>query len=199
MDNVTLGTKDNSKEFFDFVSKIQPMQVYVGIPEATSTNREQKLLELAGKVRGKSVKARRARRRLAKLAEEKVTNAGLLFIHTKGSQLRNIPARPVLEPAIEEEDNKDAIAAELEKAALMVMDGKDPGMYLHRAGLRAQRAAQKWFTDPRNGWAPNTAATIRRKGSDRPLIDTGAMRQAITYVVKGDHYGGGAGVEVDSA
>ncbi len=35
------------------------------------------------------------------------------------------------------------------------------------------------------GIAPaNSPVTIARKGSSRPLIDTGAMRQAITYVIR---------------
>lgn len=32
---------------------------------------------------------------------------------------------------------------------------------------------------------PNAPSTIERKGSSTPLIDTGAMRQAIRYVVEG--------------
>lgn len=33
-------------------------------------------------------------------------------------------------------------------------------------------------------WAPNSAATIARKGSDKPLIDTGQMRQSIRAEVR---------------
>lgn len=37
----------------------------------------------------------------------------------------------------------------------------------------------------RNGdWAPNAPSTIRKKGSDKPLIDTGTMRQGVQYVIK---------------
>ena len=41
-----------------------------------------------------------------------------------------------------------------------------------------------WFENPQNGWPPNSPRTIRRKGSDQPLVDTGEMRKAITYVVR---------------
>jgi hypothetical protein len=35
-------------------------------------------------------------------------------------------------------------------------------------------------------WAPNTAATIRRKGSSAPLIDSAQLRKSVTYqVVRG--------------
>lgn len=57
---------------------------------------------------------------------------------------------------------------------------------LRSAGNLAASYAKKWFTDPRNGWAPNSPRTIALKGSSRPLIDTGAMQEAITYVVRKD-------------
>ena len=33
-------------------------------------------------------------------------------------------------------------------------------------------------------WKPNAPLTIELKGSSHPLIDTGQMRQSITYVVE---------------
>ena len=46
-----------------------------------------------------------------------------------------------------------------------------------------------WYRDVqrahiRNGnWVPNAPATIRRKGSDRPLIDTGQLVNSVEYEV----------------
>lgn len=40
-------------------------------------------------------------------------------------------------------------------------------------------------------FTPNAPATIRQKGSARPLIDTGRMRQSIRYVVRKRGSGGG--------
>ena len=34
-------------------------------------------------------------------------------------------------------------------------------------------------------WAPNAPSTIKKKGSDKPLIDTGTMRQNVEFVIKG--------------
>jgi hypothetical protein len=53
-----------------------------------------------------------------------------------------------------------------------------------RAALQGQNVCRAWFTDGRNGWAPNKPATIARKGSDRPLIDTGALRASIVGIVR---------------
>jgi hypothetical protein len=115
----------------------------------------------------------------------KLNNAELLFIHTKGSPLKSIPARPVIEPAIEA--NQEFINKELGNAvsAALANDPEGVNAALNRAGMVAANACKAWFLDARNGWAPNKPATIRRKGSERPLIDTAAMRRAITHVVTG--------------
>ena len=36
----------------------------------------------------------------------------------------------------------------------------------------------------RLGSPPNAPSTVRRKGSDNPLVDTGTMRESLRYVVK---------------
>ena len=118
---------------------------------------------------------------------EPVTNPELAYIHTYGSPARNIPARPILEPAIKAPGNKAPILEELEAGAKAVLDGnlRNGLLHLNRAGQLAADAARLWFVDARNGWAPNAPATIAAKGSDRPLIDTGELRKALTYVVRG--------------
>jgi len=109
----------------------------------------------------------------------------LLYIHTNGSSLRGIPARPVIQPAIEDPENRVQILAELELAAKAAFEGKPEVVerQLKLAGTVAANAAKAWFTNSKNHWAPNAPSTIRRKGSSRPLIDTGALRQAITSIV----------------
>lgn len=117
---------------------------------------------------------------------EPIGNAALLYIHTNGSPIRGIPARPVIEPAIAADGNRQVISKELSEAARAIFQN-DPSAaynYLRRAGMAGRNAAASWFTDARNNWAPNTPSTIRRKGSDKPLIDTGALRRAITFVVR---------------
>lgn len=115
-----------------------------------------------------------------------VNNAQLAYIHTNGSQVRGIPARPIIEPALEAPGNKEPITDELKQAASAALDGKPTEVTLHlkRAGMTAQNAVKGWFTDPRNNWAPNAASTIKRKGSDKPLINTASLRGAMTYVVE---------------
>jgi hypothetical protein len=163
--------------------------VYVGIPEASQRERTTQLLKIALRRPAKSTKSRAKKDKLIDAAlhtfQGDISNAQLLWIFSKGSPLRSQPARPVLEPAVSAPGNKEAVAAELAGAARAALAGKQVEVtrYLKRAGLAGQNAARAWFTDSRTGWAPNAQSTIDAKGSDRPGIDTGAMRAAITYVV----------------
>lgn len=114
----------------------------------------------------------------------KYSQAHTLYTREHGSPMMSIPPRPVLQPAIE--DRKPEISmvlADAGRAALL----NDVAVYeanLNKAGMVAASAAQGWFENPQNDWPPNSPRTIRRKGSDQPLVDTGEMRKAITYVVR---------------
>lgn len=118
-----------------------------------------------------------------------ITNAELLFIHTNGSPINNIPPRPVIEPAIY--NDKDRLADMMKKAAQLFMEGRDEEAIkqLQRVGMRGQNVSRKWFVDEKNGWPPNSpavrAAKIKKGSTDpKPLIDTGELRKSITYFVK---------------
>ena len=178
---ITLARKSGSKAFIKNMLGVGRLAAYVGVPAATAQDRADQLLEMAGA----SKKGGKRRKQLEKAAKTDVNNAELLFIHTKGSPVRNIPARPVLQPAIEAEDNKERIVKQLDGMIQAQLAGDREGAEkgAARAALAGQNAARKWFTDPRNNWAPNKPGTIERKGSDKPLIDTGALRASIQGLV----------------
>ncbi len=161
------------------LGRVGKASAYVGVPAATSEERSTQLLEMAG------VKTGRRAKRLRKTAKQDVNNAELLFLLTSGSPLHKQPPRPVLGPAVEADGNRQPIARELASAAKATLEGDRAKAleYTQRAALAGQNAARQWFTDARNNWAPNAPSTIRRKGSARPGIDTGAMRAAIAGVV----------------
>jgi hypothetical protein len=114
---------------------------------------------------------------------EPVNNAELAYIQTNGSELQNIPARPIIEPIIEK--NKDLIGEYMKQAGKLILTGDTAqGMNkLEEIGLRISTKIKDNFMDPNNGWAENKASTIKAKGSDRPLIDTASMLNSITYIV----------------
>jgi hypothetical protein len=115
-----------------------------------------------------------------------INNAELLFIFEHGSPIHKQPARPLLKPAINADGNKQKIAAEINGSIRLSLAGDSEGSKkkMQRAALAGQNAARGWFTDGRNGWAPNALSTIKAKGSDRPGIWTGAMRASIVGVVR---------------
>jgi hypothetical protein len=117
---------------------------------------------------------------------EPIGNAQLMYILTKGSPARNIPATPIIEPAIELDPGKTIISDELGEAAKAMFDSDPSGVtrHLRLAGTAGTNAAKSYFLDPRNNWPPNKPSTIRRKKSENRNIDTGALRRAITYVVR---------------
>lgn len=164
---VSVSESDNSDELRRILEDLARVEVLVGVPEdKTSRN------------------------------EGKINNAQLVYVHTHGSPLKGIPARPIIEPAIELPDNKEAITKELSEAASARFDelngtsaasAKSKMLrHLKRAGMEAQNRVRAWWDNPANGWPPDAAETVRRKGSDKVLVDKNEMRRAITYVVKED-------------
>ena len=116
-----------------------------------------------------------------------MNNAQLAYLHDKGSPANNILARPFMQPGIQA--GKEAIVAQLEGAAQAAIRGDPDGVdrRLNAAGLAAQSAIRKMIN---SGIAPAlAAATIaarKRRGITRtkPLIDTGQLRNSITYVIR---------------
>ncbi len=168
---------------------LQKRHIYVGIPQANDSRKSGEI----GNAELLYIHTHGIRRRSminemdASMANGmKYSDAFMLYLQSHGSPLWQSPPRPVLEPAIEA--NKAKIAAQFKKIyeAAAKADGEGMERAIVRTGLAAQNVCRDWFTDPRNNWPPNAPATIERKGSENPLIDTGSMRKAITYVVRED-------------
>lgn len=88
----------------------------------------------------------------------------------------NIPARPWLSPGVD--------ASNLEYVKLIedgVANGDTMDQTLNRVGVVAVASVQRYMTELRT--PPNAPSTIKRKGSSNPLIDSGAMRQSVTYKI----------------
>ena len=118
-----------------------------------------------------------------------ITNAELLFIHTNGSPINNIPPRPVIEPALK--NDYERIANMVDKAVKYAEEGEfdKADLELKKIGMRGQNVSKAWFVNQDNGWPPNSPGVIarkRKKGSTdpKPLIDTGQLRNSITYFVE---------------
>lgn len=136
-----------------------------------------------------------------------VTNATLGYIHEFGSPANNIPPRPFLIPGVR--DATDDYDQRLKKAAQLALDGDLSGVdvQLNRAGQKARDSVKAKINS--GDFLPLSEATLRararrgRKGAQaelasraagnapnndnaKPLIDTGQLRNSITYVVRGN-------------
>ena len=169
------------------IKNLRKRKLMVGIPERNNVrdeegiNNAQLLYILSHGVRRKSMREEMQPKLDAGM---KYSAAYQLYIMSHGSPLWQIPPRPVLEPALEAHADKiGELFAAVIKAACKG-DEQATQRAIHRCGMAAQNYCRDWFTDPRNGWPPNSPITIARKKSARPMIDTGTMRKAITYVVR---------------
>lgn len=108
--------------------------------------------------------------------------ASIALIHEFGSIARNIPARPFLRPTLRGNINK--YSRILQQKATAILLGR---ISLHQAlslvGQAAQTDVQKYIVEHAN-FAPLKPSTIKRKGSSRPLVDTGQLRQSIRYRIE---------------
>lgn len=135
-----------------------------------------------------------------------LTNAEIGYVQETGSPINNIPARPFLVPGVEAV--QDQIADRLGKAVAAALDGSPAGVVrqLNAAGMIAQNSVRATINS--GEFEPLALSTIRkrarkgRKGAKKylkqlsdgqeppdaglvkPLIDTGQLRNSITYVLR---------------
>lgn len=134
-----------------------------------------------------------------------MNNATLGYIHENGSPAANIPARPFLVPGIR--DAQGRINDRLKKAATAALDGNQSNAVdeMSAAGLVAQNSVKGKINS--GDFVPLADSTLRararrgRKGAKaelesrkegnapgtadaKPLIDTGQLRNSISFVVK---------------
>lgn len=108
-------------------------------------------------------------------------NALIAMVHEFGSPSKGIPERSFLRSTVLEQADKYAkIIAETIPQAI------NGGMSEHDAYSRLGTVAMNdvKMKIASGEFAPLSQKTIDRKGSSKPLIDTGALRQSITFEVR---------------
>ena len=131
-----------------------------------------------------------------------INNAALARIHDQGSPLQGIPARPFMIPginAVQDKINRELFAA----AKAQLSDDKNGvDAHLNSAGLIASSSIKNVINEG-EGFSPLQRSTMlarlrKRKSAKKwskekreeimdsmhPLIDTGQLRNSITYVIK---------------
>lgn len=161
-DPTLVVTSDFTEQFNRIVKGFKRDAVLVGIPE-TETDRTN---------------------------DESINNATLLAINNFGSPTNNIPARPVMEIGIQAA--QPDIAKEFGKAAKSALSTGLSALstYYNRVGIIASTAVKKAINS-QEGIEPPAPATLAARKSrgfkgTKALLVTGQMRNAITYVVRGE-------------
>lgn len=90
------------------------------------------------------------------------------------------PPRPFLRQSVD--DNQAKINAMVEQQTKNVAKGGSAEQSLKQLGAFGVSLVQEKIG---NGtFTPNAPSTIKAKGSEKPLIDTGQMRQSVHYVIR---------------
>lgn len=112
---------------------------------------------------------------------EGITVFQIGMIHEFGVPEKNIPRRSFIRVPIE--NNIKEITKLIENNHRLVSENvMSAKIALDRIGIKAQNTIKESFRN--NNWKANSRATVKRKGSSRPLIDTGQLIGSISYIVE---------------
>ena len=171
-------TSDHAADLYRAVQRLTRCDVLVGVPEDKTERKD----------------------------TGEPTNAMLAYLNNFGSPAQKIPAREFMYSGIHEAEER--IAAAFRRAGRKTLAGGDPEIELNDVGLAAQNGIKRKITE--GPFQPLADSTIyarahrkkgRRKGAIeylalkaegkdppedlvRPLIDSGQMRRAISFVVR---------------
>ena len=104
------------------------------------------------------------------------SGSGYMELGVTGPHTINIPARPWLRPGVD--SGNDEYVKIIERG---LESGQSMDKTLNQLGVVATGMVQKYMTELRS--PPNAQSTIKAKGSSNPLIDSGALRQSVTYKI----------------
>lgn len=157
----SLTTIDRTHKIAEALKALTKSNVYVGIPAAKTERSDDE--------------------------GSTINNAVIGYVQENGNPALNIPARPFLIPGVN--DAKDKVASIFRKAGKNALEGNlnDVNRGLNAAGLVATAAVKARIT---SGIPPElkegTLAARRAKGRSgtTPLIDTGQLLNANTYVIR---------------
>ena len=110
-----------------------------------------------------------------------INMATLLALHVLGAPSRGIPQRDPLRPPLiaNAQRYSDLLALGLKNA---LADGTDPKLVYEKIGIVATNDVYDYFVT--GNFKPLSEKTIKAKGSSKPLLDTGELRNSISYEVR---------------
>lgn len=156
-------TQDFTADFNKIVKAFKRDQVLVGIPEDDSSRKD----------------------------DAPINNATLLAINNFGSEALGIPPRPVMDIGLR--NAREEIAEQFKDAAVGALTKGLSALPIayNRAGSIAANSVKKVINSQEGIDGPSEATLAARKArgfkGTKALIVTGQMRNAITWVVRGEN------------
>ena len=170
-----------TKLFTTFESAKGEHAVFVGVLRSSGVYKPKPEIQAAKK----AAKAKGEKfQHTAKTEGQGITIAQIAAINEFGSSDgKHPPSRPFMRLAIDK--NRDKTNALVVKLAKMIVDGKMTP--LRALGLLGETVKGNMVKIINSGVSPvNKKSTIDRKGSSKPLIDTGQLKNSIDWeIVKG--------------
>ena len=110
-----------------------------------------------------------------------INMATLLAIHVLGAPSRGIPQRDPLRPPLiaNAQQYNNLLTLNLKNA---LSDGTDPKIVYEKIGIVATNDVKDYFIT--GNFKALSEKTIKAKGSSKPLIDSGELRNSISYEVR---------------
>lgn len=97
-----------------------------------------------------------------------------------GSPAKGIPERSFIRIPLD--DAKEKYFKVAQQQGIDILNGKiSVDGAIEKIGVWGQTIIKKSFTN--NNWKANSKMTVDKKGSSKPLIDTGQLRQSITWEI----------------
>lgn len=163
----------NSKTFTELKNSVEGLknnEVHIGLP--------------GDKIHRETKKDDKGKRKVVSKKEtpSEIGVAEIGAIHEFGAPDRGIPERPWLRPGIR--SGKD-LYIRLNRVNIIKIIRKQMSVAtaLRQLGAMAAGMVQKYIRN-NDTFKPLKPATIARKGSSKPLIDTGQMIQSVTYELR---------------
>ncbi len=92
----------------------------------------------------------------------------------------SIPSRPFLRNSVD--NHMDEIEAHLKAWCEKILQGEmEAHELMSNMGMLMQGIIRKEISE--GSFVPNAPSTVSKKGSDRPLIDSGLMRDSVNYQI----------------
>lgn len=117
-----------------------------------------------------------------------ITNVELMMIHEWGSHIRKIPSRPILQYVLNNcneliNDTIDLVIDVYFKYSKIHEKEAKARILLEKLALQIESKARKTIYKGEGNFSPLKKATIKAKGSNLPLLDTGQLARSITCKV----------------